>query len=605
MRKDKDNLKIEFIKRRSALVKSGYIILSLLLLLRLFKLQIIDGLLYKKKARNNSMREEFLLPKRGTIYDRYKTVIVSSVVGYKAMYYVGRQGDMRDIRRILELLRRPKNRMLSVFHFVQKKMPVSRNSSFVIARNLSNAEIKRLKFHNVYIPKLFIEKYYIRRYYFHDNTSPLIGSVSSVKNRDDKIARLNSDYKVGVDGIEMIHAATLDGRIGMNYNIVNVSGVKTDTIEVNKPVDGRDIITTIDQELQNKLSSYLDEKNGAATLLDVRTGEILAMVSRPNIDPNLLAVGVSEEEWGDIIRQTPENSGLFMNKNLSATYPPGSTFKIVSSLTGLMSGIDPYKKFRCTGKYKIGNRIFHCWKKEGGHGWVDLDMALAQSCNCYFYHLSQQVINDDVHALAKQLGFERRHLTDFNNEAVGLVGNARWLRHNHNQQWMPGDNANLVLGQGWTHVTPIQLAVMVARLASGKAVEPRYMFQQHYADFYPLGINEEHLQRVRHGLFSVINNPDYGLIYGIAGTKYQVCGKTGSAQVVSQRIDNQDMKRGKVAVTKHSHALFVGFAPFDNPKYAVSVVVEHGIGGARSAAPAGTAILVDAIKREKQLSVAL
>ena len=572
-----------------------------MIVLRLFKLQIIDGLFYKKQSNNNHIRERFILPKRGNIYDRNMLKIATSIIAYKAVYYVEKKTfDINDVKRILNILHRSENYNLQVLRMIKKQLSRSNRFSFVLARNLTNFEILRLKFNSVYFSKLDIVTYYLRDYVFKKATSALIGYVQGIKNRNDTIARLESDYKIGADGIEKLDEVGIGGRVGLNYDVIDVTGKKIDTILVNKPIDGHEVKTTIDQELQNKLSSYLEGKNGAATLIDVRTGEILSMVSKPNIDPNLLSIGISDDDWNEMLKQTSYDSGLFTNKNLTATYPPGSTFKIVSSLAGLIQGLDADKKYKCTGKHRIGNRTFHCWKdKNGGHGWVDLNMAIAQSCNCYFYNLSQQISNDDIYKVATLLGLGKCHLPDFKDEMTGLVGNSKWVKHKYGQIWMPGDNANLVLGQGWTHVTPIQLAVMVARLASGQMIVPRYLFQEKQVSFPSLGIQEEYLQKVRYGLFSVVN-ADYGLINGIVSKKYQVCGKTGSAQVVSERIENKDMRTGQVPIEKHSHALFVGFAPFNEPHYAVSVVVEHGIGGARSAAPIGTAILVNAIRNEQK-----
>ena len=590
MRNDKDNLKIAFIKRRAVLLQAGYIILTAILLLKLFKLQIFDFFLYKRKARNNSVREEFLLPKRGIIYDRNMVQIATTEVKYKAVYHTAKKGDIREIEKIYQILNRPASRWRQVFKTIQKQLPKSKHKTFILARNLTNKEITKLKFNQIYLPKMGIDKYYARNYPFKNYTSVLIGYVAGVRQTDNKVATLNADYKIGISGTEKHHETTLGGKIGFRNNIIDATGKIIDSVNIKKQINGDKIITTIDQNLQNKLSQLLEGKNGAATLLDIKTGDILAMVSTPNIDPNLMSMGISNDDMQDIINSQSFQEGLFVNKNISATYPPGSTFKVVSSLAGLINGIDPNAKYKCTGKHKIGNRVFHCWKdKDGGHGWVDMNKAIAQSCNCYFYNLSQQVSNEDIYFVAQQLGLCNTHLPNFDNESQGFVGNAKDVKKKYNQIWMPGDNANLALGQGWTNVTPLQLAVMVARLASGVKLEPKYLLSDH-SNFKKLNINAEFLNIVRRGLFSVINE-DYGIIHGIARRKYQICGKTGSAQVVSKRIENKDMWNQKVATKMHSHALFIGYAPYDDPKYAISVVVEHGIGGARSAAPIGVNML--------------
>lgn len=601
MGNDKDSLKFAFFKRRILLIKSVYIALTAVLIAKLFKLQIIDSFFFKKKARRNAVRENFLIPKRGIIFDRNRKPLAITIVGYKIVYYVWKNSSINEINKIYDILGRKKYKTPSFLQKLPKRLKQNYNQKLILAKNLTSSEYTRLKFNNVYLSNMNIEAYGKRHYPFKNNTSALIGYVMSTAGRaDDKIIKSNPDYKIGFDGVEKTLEHQIGGKVGMKYDIINAVGKKVDTIDVSPPVNGKHVHLSIDQNLQNKLSQVMEGKNGAATLLDAKTGAILAMVSSPNIDPNIMSSGVSGEQWNEIMQQSQPNSGLFLNKNLSATYPPGSTFKIVSAITGLIKGLDPNEKYKCTGKHKIANRVFHCWKdKDGGHGWVDLESAIAQSCNCYFYNLSQRISNKDIYTTAKLLGLGKKHMPDFSNELSGLVGNAKWLEKKHRQLWMPGDNANLVLGQGWTNLTPIQLAVMIARVATNKNIEPRYLLDDEEKDFASLGLPEKYLQYVRQGLFSVLN-ANYGIGYGLVSKKYQICGKTGSSQVVSQRIDNADMRANKVSIEKHSHALFVGYAPFDNPRYAVSVVVEHGIGGARSAAPIGTAILAEALEQETQ-----
>ena len=597
MSNDKDNLKTSFIKRRIALIEGTYIFLTIVLVLKLFKLQIIDGLFYKKKANNNSLREEFILPKRGIIYDRNMKQIANNISGKKLIYYTGKKNKIEDLDKAFNTLRRPKKKTEYTYNYIAKRLNKSRNQKFVLARNLTKEEYTRLKFNMIYQNNIDVEDYNIRNYPYKNYTSAMIGFVSGIGYTNSKIAKLNKDYKVGMEGIEKIMQDKIGGKVGMKYNVINAVGKKMYEIEVNDVVNGKDVITSIDQDLQNKLAEMMDGKNGCATLLDVETGAILAMVSTPNIDPNMSSIGISDEEWRDVMLNINKKTGLFVNKNIVATYPPGSTFKIISSLVGLINGLDPNKKYKCTGFHKIGNRVYHCYKwKDGGHGWLNLDKAIAQSCNCYFYNLSQQISEEDLYDVAHKFGLGEKHLPRFEQEVAGLVPNAKWKKRKEGTMWFPGDTTNMTIGQGYTNVTPLQLAIMVARLATNRKVEPRYLLKDEKTNFQHLGFNEDYLDIVRHGLFSVIN-ADYGLIRGIVSKKYQVCGKTGTAQVVSQRIDNKDMKTGKVAIEKHSHALFVGFAPYNNPRYAVSVVVEHGIGGAYSAAPIGTRILVDAIKK--------
>ena len=587
MLNDKDILKHNFIKRRVVVIRGAYIILSSILILKLLKLQLFDFFLYKKKSNNNSIREFFLLPNRGIIYDRNMVKIADTNATNRLIYHSNKYLKIEDIKNVLFILKRSQRTTNQILKVTKNKMLKNKNAIYVLARNLSPDEIVRLKFNQTYIRNMDIEQYFVRNYPFKTNTSTLIGYVMAVRgNVENKIAQTNSEYRIGIDGIEKIYEQSINGKVGLKYNIINAFGKKINEVIKTKPVDGQNLTTSIDQRLQNKLSQLLETQSGAATLLDVRTGAILAMVSKPNIDPNAISIGLSDEEWNKIL---DAKSGLLINKNISSVYPPGSTFKIVSTLAGLENGLDPKLKYNCTGKHTIGNRIFHCWKdKQGGHGLVDLNTAIAQSCNCYFYNLSQHLSDTDIYDVAIKLGLNKKHLPEFN-ELTGIVGNKKWAKKN-GLAFTGGDKANLTIGQGFVSLTPIQLVVMIARVATNKKIEPRYLLKDESENFSDLNINEDYLQIIRRGLYSVINE-NYGTGYRYHNKKYKICGKTGTAQVVSQRLENREMSSGKISKNKHNHALFVGYAPYEDPRYAVSVVIEHGISGSVSAAPIGTSIL--------------
>lgn len=604
MASDKDILKISFIKRRMALLKWFQVGCIGLLVCKLFKLQILDNFHYKKLSNRNSKRTVFLLPKRGIIYDRNNVVIANNITSTKLVYYKTGDNYMNDIKKAYSILKKRPNNYEAVLKRLDRGIKRAPKQKFVLARNLSREDIIRTKFNLVYLNGVDVEKYNIRYYPFGKATSCLVGYVIKPQNVDNAFLQLNNDHRVGSMGLEKIFEKNLSGKIGLKHHIVNVLGNKVGEILVNNPIDGKPINTTIDQRLQSKLTELMENKSGACTMLDLQTGEILAMYSSPNIDPNIMSRGIDDIEWQQLVADNGESSGMFTNKNISSAYPPGSTFKIVSTMTALLGGWDSEKKFKCTGELQIGNRIFHCWKdeKKGGHGYINLDVAIAQSCNCYFYNLSQYVDPDEVCKMAEKLGLNQKLMEDFTAEVKGFVPNKKWKKEKLHQVWFPGDSANMILGQGWITVTPLQLATMAGRLATNKEIVPQYVPGKK-VKFKPLGLDESALEKTRHGLFSVINSP-YGIAYGAANPKYGICGKTGSAQVVSERIENKDMRSGKVDKKKRTHALFVGFAPYDNPRYSIAVVVEHGIGGAGSALPVAARLLETALdldaKKEKK-----
>ena len=603
MSNDKDVNKISFIKRRILLIKIFYGTLISLLIGKLAKLQIIDNLKYIKLAKNNSIREDYLIPDRGIIFDRNNKIIGNNTIGYKLLFISNSKDithNLITIKKAYNILNRKQSTFIHQYDYIKRKITNKINQRFILAKNLTQSEIIRLNFNLVYLDGIHIERYSLRNYPYNKYTSSLIGNVIRSQNIANKKLLLNSDYRVGNSGIEKYFETTLGGKIGVKQVLINVSGKKINEEIIVPSYQGKSLKTTINQELQTKLSNMMENNNGSAVLIDVRNGDILAMCSVPNIDPNLIAKGLSDEEWEKFVNNN-ESYGILLDKNISSTYPPGSTFKIISSLTAIKNGWDVNKKVNCTGEYKIGNRVFHCWiaqTQRKQHGFIDLNTAIAQSCNCYFYHLSEFINNEDIYEMAKKMGLGTKLLDKFDCEVEGFIPNEKWKRQRYHQPWFPGDNANFVMGQGYTHITPLQLAIMTARVATNREIKPRYICNEKFPKFNSLGLNDEELVGVRRGLYSVINEP-YGIIYGICSKKYQICGKTGSAQVVSTRIDNKDMRSGKVEKKKHSHALFTGYAPFDNPRYAVAVVVEHGIGGARSAAPVGTRILAEAIDIEK------
>lgn len=603
MSKDNDLIKLNFIKRRLAIIQGMQFFCFFLLIGKLFKLQILDNALYKKKSDQNSRRLDFILPKRGNILDKNGKIIANNKQEIKVVFNKEKKNNnyIREITNVFKLITKYSNKEKEMLlSRLKKQINRSQVGVFVVAKNLPRKDLMNVKFNIPYFNHIEIEKYNIRNYNFGKHTSCLIGSVHHPQTINNLILKNNIDYKVGYSGIEKVYERHLGGIVGRKFNIINVVGKKVDEIMETRQIDGKDIKTTIDQRVQNYLSKIMEDKNGAVTLLDCNTGNIIAMCSTPNIDPNYLSRGMKDEDWEQLIKNNG-SSGLFLNKNISSVYPAGSTFKIVSSIVGLMQKkIKPEEKFLCTGEYRIGNRIFHCWKhKYGGHGLINFNQALAQSCNCYFYHLSTILDPDDIYDMAVKLGFNQKLLTDFDEEIKGLIPNKQWKRKTYNQRWYPGDNANFILGQGFVNVTPLQLATMIAKIASNLNIKPNYLFNNHIQDVAHLGIDEDIMNIVRKGLFSVINEK-YGVAYYTAKKKYQICGKTGTAQIVSTRFDTKDMLSGKIKKEKHDHALFVGYAPYYKPQYAVSVVVEHGVGGARMAVPIGTEILTKAIDIEKE-----
>ena len=478
--RDKDALKISFIKRRLLIIRGFEFGCIGIVLLKLFKMQIFDNLKYRDLSNKNSKRLDYIIPKRGRILDRNDVEIAGNKVDYKIVYFKQRKNKdyMQEINKVYKILGKNLERDKQFLVKLKKNIDKTGLGEFVIARNLNKEELLKLRFNLVYLKNIDLKKYYVRYYKFGSATSGIIGYVLHSQEKGDKLLKLNNDYKIGSNGIERIEDITISGSIGSKHNIINAIGQKVDEKIIMKEKNGHDVKITIDQRLQNYLSEQMHGKNGSAVVLDALNGDILAMVSTPTMDPNITARGINDDEWNDFIKSNENSSGLFLNKNLASIYPPGSTFKIVSSILGLSNGIiNPQQTFKCTGTYKIGKLVKHCWKhKDGGHGLIDFDTAIAQSCNCYFYHLSTMLDIDDIYDTAYQLGFNQKLMPDFPEELQGLIPNKEWKMKTYQQRWYAGDTANCIIGQGYVSVTPIQLATMMARVASNKKIVPIFRF---------------------------------------------------------------------------------------------------------------------------------
>jgi len=392
----------------------------------------------------------------------------------------------------------------------------------------------------------------------------------------------------------------LRGRAGTRRVEVNARGRVIRELDRADGTAGEDLHLTLDLELQRFCHERLGDESGAAVVIDPRNGDLLSAASTPTFDPNPFILGISHDAF-NALRDNDRRP--LHNKWASGMYPPGSTFKMVVALAALESGIiGPGKTFYCPGYLQLGKRKFHCWRR-GGHGWSDLRKALEQSCDVYFYETARQVGIERIGEMARKLGLGVDLEVPVAALRSGLIPTKAWKRSRHEIDWLVGDTLNAGIGQGYVLATPLQLAVMTARIASGTAVRPRLVRARGGRPVSvetpdEIGTSAENFRLVRRGMFEVVNSPR-GTARGsrIKDKAFRMAGKTGTSQV--RNITKAERARG---VTRNAdlpwgrrdHALFVGFAPFDNPRFAVAVVVEHGGGGSRAAAPIARDILLKA-----------
>jgi len=462
---------------------------------------------------------------------------------------------------------------------------------------LSWDEVARLELHLPDLTGMNVEQGQNRFYPFGMETCHCLGFVGGVSESDldgDPLLELPG-MRIGKSGIEKAYETRLRGVPGVKQVELNAVRRIVRELSTTASIDGQDMRVTLDLGLQQSVYQRLSmERGGAAVILDAKTGGVLSYVSVPGFDATLFANGISKGDWEALLNhpQHPLN-----DKVLTGQYGPGSTFKMIVALAALEAGvITPATPICCTGSVALGNHDFHChaWRY-GGHGTVTLERAIAQSCDAYFFQVGKLLGIDPMAAMARRFGLGKATGIDLPGEKPGLVPSRKWKSLVMGKSWMLGETYNASIGQGYVLATPLQLGVMTARLVTGKSVFPHVAVADEEPVFEDMGLNPEHLKVVLGGMAKVVNEP-FGTAYAsrIVEPGFEMGGKTGSTQV--QRITKRDREQGLAGSASRpwhtrEHALFVGYAPLDNPRFVTSVLVEHGGSGSRVAAPVARDIL--------------
>ena len=408
-------------------------------------------------------------------------------------------------------------------------------------------------------------------------------------------------FQIGKIGVERWQEDILRGSAGTKRIEVNSVGRVMRELERVDGIPGADIRLTIDADVQNFAQARLGNESAAVVVMDVTNGDIIAIASAPSFDPNLFVRGISQTDYDGLLNN---DHRPLANKTVQGVYPPGSTFKMVTALAALEAGvITTDSSHYCPGFVEYGGRKFNCWKR-AGHGTVSLDRALSESCDVYFYEVAQKVGIDRIAEMGKKLGLGVRHDLPMSAIAEGVMPNKAWKLESQKAEWRIGDTINASIGQGYVLASPLQLAVMAARVATGRAIAPRLVREVDGEPVEPLsappmGIDGSALRAVQDGMFGVVNGA-HGTAKAsrIVDETMLMAGKTGTSQV--RNISAAERARGVISNDqlpweRRDHALFVGFAPYDNPKYSVSVVVEHGGGGSVAAAPIARDVILRAM----------
>lgn len=569
----------------------GYLVIAafLLLIMRLWQLQILQGTEYRNLSEANRLRIVNIPAPRGIIFDRNHIPLVKNSAYYFASVIPG-EFDQSKTNLLADLLKIPAEE-------IRAKMNITGASPFVPVRlkqGLPFEEIAYIEARKSDFPGLMVEAEVSREYPYDDLGSHLIGYLgkpSPSQLKDPAFKDVPSDMFVGQWGIEKLFDNSLRGTPGKRIIEVNALGRQLRMLQETPPVKGNDITISIDLNLQREAEKAFGERAGALVALNPGTGEILGMISKPSFDPNLFTRGMSRDQWTAIIA---DKKNPMLNRALQSQYPPGSTFKIVTALAGLEEGVlNPDIKVDCRGGMRIGNWHFGCWRRSG-HRVVSIHRALVESCDVYFYEAGRRLGIDKIHEYATGLGLGEKTGIALGKERQGLIPSTAWKKETKKLPWFPGETLNAAIGQGYVAATPIQLAFMMGAVAnSGIRYKPSLIKDTEPVIAGRLKINPENLNIVKKGLLGVVNERS-GTGWMAKSYITPVSGKTGTSQVIASR-------RGPLALSERfrDHAWFVAFAPEEKPEIALAVLVEHGGHGGAAAAPiAKTAI--EAYMKPKQ-----
>jgi len=593
------------ISRRALFLGGTQLAFMGILGLRMRFMQVEQADKFRLLADENRINIRLIPPARGLIYDRNGVLLAENEQNYRIVIVREDAGDVDDvINRLSHLV------SLDPEELARAQKELKRRSSFVpvtIADRLSWEDIAEVAVNAPALPGVTPEVGLSRHYPLAKDFAHVIGYVGPVSDYDlEKLENPNPllqipKFQIGKVGVETKLEQDLRGSAGNRSIEVNAVGRVMRELERQDGQAGDNIQLTVDAGLQNFVQARLDEESAAAVVIDTRNGDVLAIGSAPSFDPNKFVRGISVADYGELTNNTYRP---LANKSVQGLYPPGSTFKMVTALAALEAGvIKPDESVYCPGYKKLGNRRFHCWKR-GGHGQVSLQQSLYRSCDVYYYEVAERVGIDKISEMANRLGLGVRHDIPMSAVAGGLTPTKAWKRENRAEDWVVGDTYNSGIGQGFILASPLQLAVMTARIASGRIIKPRLIktrnsIEEPAAEPEDLGINEINLQEVRRGMIKV-SNSNRGTAYRsrIAAEEMQMAGKTGTSQV--RNITAAERARGvtrnrDLPWERRDHALFVSFAPHNDPRIACCVVVEHGGGGSTAAAPIARDIVLQAL----------
>jgi penicillin-binding protein 2 len=562
--------------------------IGLMLAGRMTYLSIFEQEKYKLLAEDNRVAARLIPPRRGWIVDRHGKPLALNRPDYRLEIVPEQIHDIEatlaQIGRVIPLTPEDLARIRADIDKHPGYVPVE------IAKDMPWDQFAAVNVRLPELPGVQPIRGFARYYPDGPGVGHLLGYVGA-PTREQFLETKDPLYvfpgfRLGKDGIEKMLDAPLRGTAGARRSEVNARGRIIRDLETIDDTPGETVKLTIDRDLQAYAARRLGEESASVVVMDCWTGDVLCLLSMPAFDPNAFSDGISHTEWNTL---NGDERHPLINKSVQGIYPPGSTFKMMTALAILEAGFKPEDGCHCSGRYHFGGRAFHCHKR-GGHGHVSFGAGIYQSCDTYFYHFGRAVGIDRIAAMARRFGLGQEFELPLPTQRSGIVPDEAWKLKRYDQKWLPGETLSCAIGQGYNATTPLQLAVMTSRIASGRAIEPQLIAGGVRKPFADLGLPPEHMALVRQAMSDVVNSSR-----GTAGRSrlpipaIQMAGKTGTAQV--RRITAAERARGGkfgglgVPWKYRDHALFVAFAPVEAPRYAMSIIVEHGISGSGTAGP--------------------
>lgn len=605
----RDTDRQRFFTRRAALLAGGQLGLLTALVGRMYYLQVVESERYQTLAEENRINMRLLSPSRGRILDRFGVPVAVNQQNYRVLV---KSENTPDVPAVLDRLAMiipidadEKARILKEIRRKKKFVPVT------VREFLEWEDVARLEVNAPDLPGVTIDVGERRFYPNGFAAAHILGYVGAPRREDltgDPLLELPG-FRIGRSGIERAFDKPLRGSAGASQLEVNAVGRVIRELDRQEGDAGRDVVLTMDMDLQRTSMRWLGEESGAVVVMDVETGGVIVQASTPSFDPNAFTEGLSNAQW----RSLADNERApLRNKAIAGEYAPGSTFKMIVALAALEEGVvSANSSFFCSGHIEVGDGKFHCWRREG-HGHVDLSRGIVESCDIYFYEIARKVGIDKISKMATRFGLGTNLGLDVPGERSGLIPTKAWKRAVIGQPWVLGETLVAGIGQGFVLTTPLQLATMTARMVNGgKPVLPHLardvvtrgeLVQRQAETYTPIGVNPRHLKLVMDAMTKVTQDPS-GTAFAarIQQPGMSMAGKTGTVQVrrISQRERDDGVIKNRDLEWKYrDHSLFVGYGPIEKPRYAIAVVVEHGGGGSAVAAPIARDVMIATLDRD-------